>query len=967
MQTTNYSAHFFKLWSFVTLAHTILLPTAGLSQSFFDDQVPSTLNFGRKKEFSSESKSEPVNANFLKFTTVDMACVPVVPPGSSTGTIDHFSHSVPGTYPESAPSYVDRLGLGYYKVKIDGTGSHTHFVSGSYNGKIKSYVWTRLDTGKVISTQPKFTYNFPLGSTVISLKVTDTVCSVDVATTSITVTGRIQNGAVCYMYNDPGSNLKGNTLKNSPRPVFSFVSKTLNVKFPINKFKNQKFAARCIFLVMFPNVSKTTKVSVGTFSSGSAQMYRGTKLVFDSSKPGTGGETGTSSGLEEFEVTYRYTNFAKNPSLSVQINGKVPAKVSYDYATTLPIISEIIPDSGASAGGTQIRIEGFNLYTPLAVYFGNTKAVVKNSLSKPTEVVAITPPRKAANTVQVQVRTGPGYISNNVPFSYGNACDDIKFDKIMLKDKAGKNVVVTQPTGVTIGNDGDLYVGTLQGRIHKITYDHGSAVVQSMCYSEIFQDSKWKNKVGKVAQRSFLGIALDPRDVIPRPYVSASTIFYHRKDVPISTTNLNAWSNGAVERFKPSSIATKKKNPKQCLEHDKNIVQGIPVANGDHSVNQVLFSQTGDLLIEVGGNTNMGLPNIKLGGNWESYFSGAILVAKVSRAGFKGTIPYTTPTNLRTAKPKNGYKDVDLYATGFRNPFGMTISRSGNIYATDNGPNPGFGDAASKCSEYDEAKVAKAPGVQNVPGGGAWPGTGSSRNTASRPDKILQIKKGKFYGHPNLQRSAILGVNECAYIDPETGKTPPPGKKSPPGNYEHRLALIKSPTTGIIEYGGNEFCGKLRGTLIISKLKTLGTYALDLNSNGKASGTPYLFDKNGGLSVVEDSTGSLIFPKYLPEPVPGFIILKPHVTNKSQLYISGVAPYRHGKKGGTQLHISGRGFSSSSTVVVGGKTCQPLSRLSNKIRCKVPGHDGGPLSATVVVKNGPSVVSLNGAILYMQV
>lgn len=920
-------------------------------------------------KLSFETVSGTATLSYIRIQKSKKPCVPDVPQSvSSTSNEDHFAHSVPGTYPEGGdPSYVDRLGLGYYKVKIDGSGSHTHFSANGYTARLKSYVWTREDTGKVISNRAKFSYNFPLGSTVLRLKVTDTICSEHEETTSITVTGRIQNGVVCYMYNDPGSILSGNSIKQMPRPVFSFVSKSLNVKFPTNLFKNKKFAARCIFLIMFPKVSTDSKVLVTTSSSGMAHLYRGPDRVFDTSSSEADATIGTSNGLEEFEVTYHYTNLAKSPGLSVKVNGKVPPKVSYDHATTLPVITSITPNSGSIAGGTQVRISGYNLHRPLAVFFGNKKASIQNRQPKSTEVISFAPPKGADDTVNVKVRTGPGYFSNELEYSYGDTCDDVKFDKVLLKEKSGKKVVVNQPTAVTLGHDGNLYVATLEGQIHKITYDHTSATVQSMCYSEKFRDSKWKNKAGKVSPRAFLGIALDPRDISPRPYVSASTLFYHRRDVSISPSNPTAWSNGAIERFKPSSAATKKKDPKQCLEHDKNIVQGIPVANGDHSVNQVVFSQSGDLLIAVGGRTNMGLPNYRLGGSWETYFSGAILVAKLSKFNFKGTIPYTTPNNLRTARPEGGYNDVDLYATGFRNLFAMTMTRNGNIYAGDNGPNKGFGDASSKCSEYNEADAAKGPTVKNIPGGGAILGTGDSKYTASRPDKIMWVRKGKYYGHPNLQRSAILGTDECAYIDPLTGKTPPPANKLPPSNYDHRIAVLRSPITGIIEYGGNEFCGKTRGTLIISKLKSQGTYGLNLNSNGKASGNPYLFSKIGGLSVVEDSTGSLIFPKYFSDPENGFVILKPHVSNRSQLYISGAVPFRHGKKGGTNLHISGRGFSTSSIVTIGGKTCQPVSRSVNNIVCKVPKYTSGPLSVDVTVKSGSSSTTLKKAILYMEV
>lgn len=917
-------------------------------------------------EISFETISGTATLSYIRIRSSSKPCVPAVSSSSpSASTEDHYAHSVPGTYPSgSDPSFVDRLGRGFYTVKIDGTGSHTHFFSNGYTASIKSYEWTRVDTGKVISTRAKFSYNFPLGTTVLKLKVVDTICSEDEATTAITVTGNIQSGAICYIYTDTGEVLQGNTLTAAPRPFFVFTSPSLNIKFPSGPYRKSLFGAKCIFLVN-TKPSTDTKVSLSTSLSGTAYLYRGPDRIFDTSGGDPTTSVATGDGYMEFEMTYRYSDLSKSPSLMMKINGTPPTGVAHDAAQTIPVITALLPNNGPSAGGTIIRITGYNMYRPVQIFFGSTRAMLKFGPPLSTEVIAIAPPSSGASAVAVTVKTGPGFVSNELSFSYQNSCDNVKFEVKKLVDKSGKDVVVKQPTAVTIAHDGNLYVATIEGYIHRISYDQASAVVQSTCHSEQFTDSRWKNAAGKIAPRAFLGITVDPRDAIPRPYVSASTLFYHRRDIPISKSNLLAWSNGAIERFKPSTAATLARDPKQCLEYDKNIVQGLPVANGDHSVNQIVFTQSGDLYIAVAGRTNMGLPNIKLGGSWETYFSGAVLVAKLSKPGFNGNIPYTTPTNLRTAKPVGSYNDVDFFATGFRNPFSISMSRLGNLYAGDNGPNRGFGDASTSCSEYNETVAAKDPAVTTVPGGGAVFETGDFSD--SRPDKILWVKEGKYYGQPNIQRSVILGIDECAYIDPLTGKTPPPGKNSPPSNYEPRIAMLQSPITGLLEYGGNEFCGQLKGTLIISKLKTGGTFALGLAANGKASGSPYKLNDAGGLSVVEDSTGSLIFPKYLPEPTDGFVVLKPVVTNRLELHISGAAPYRHGKKGGFQVYIGGRGFSSSSTVTVGGKTCQSVQKTATLIVCKVPAHTGGPLYVNITVKDGTKSATLKNAILYMQV
>lgn len=942
--------------------------TAGCAKALvlrYNSQIVDHMaNDGIKLSF--DAVSGVATLSYIRIRESTRPCVPEISQGTPSGsTEDHFAHSVPGTYPSgSDPSFVDRLGLGYFRVKIDGTGSHTHFFSGNYTAKIKSYTWTRVDTGKVISMNPVFFYNFPLGTTILKLKVVDTICSEHEATTSVTVTGNVQSGAICYVYDDTGSILQGNSLTSSPRPTFSFTSPSLNIKFPLGAFRKRPFGARCIFLAMV-KASSSTKISIDTALTGTAHLYRGSDRIYDTSGGEPIAEIATGDGHMEFEMTYRYDNLAKPPVLVMKINGTSPSGLSHDASRTIPIITALLPNNGPSAGGSEVRITGYNMYRPVQVFFGSTRAILKNGPPLSTEVTAIAPPSSGTNVVAVKVQTSPNFVSNELSFSYQNSCDNVNFEVKKLVDKSGKAVAVSQPTAVTIAHDGNLYVGTVEGYVHRVSFDPETSVVQDLCHSEKFQDSRWKNAAGTIAPRAFLGITVDPRDAVPRPYVSASTLFYHRKEVSISKTNLLAWSNGAIERFKPATAATLARDPKQCLEYDKNIVQGLPVADGDHSVNQILFSQTGDLLIAVAGRTNMGLPKFNLGGSWETYFSGAVLVARLSKSGFNGNIPYTTPTNLRTAKPVGGYDDVDFYATGFRNPFSISMSRAGNLYAGDNGPNRGFGDASTNCSEYNETAAANGPVVANIPGGGAVFENGEFSD--GRQDKIMWVKEGKFYGHPNIQRSVILGVDECAYIDPLTGKTPPPGKKPAPANYEPRLVMVKSPVTGVLEYGGNEFCGQLRGTLLISKPSGSETFALKLGANGKAIGSPYSLIKEGGLSVVEDSIGSLIFPNYFSEPTGGFVVLKPLVTNRAGLHISGVTPYRHGKKGGNQLHIGGRGFSASSIVTVGGKTCSSVRQTGTLIVCKVPAHTGGALSVDVSVKNGTSSVILKQAVLYMQV
>lgn len=284
---------------------------------------------------------------------------------------DHYAHSVPGTYPHGNEKYyVDSLGKGYREVQIDGSGSHTHYNWNGYTARLISFIWTVEDTGKVISRQEKFKYKFSLGTTILKLEVLDTVCSKDEKSTAISVTSKIQSGEICYMYQDNGFVLKGNFLTGLRRPMMSFKSRSLNIKFPNNVFKNKRFSARCIFLIEFPNKSLNSRIFLGTASSGIAHLCQGRDRLYDSASSSRA-IISSQEGDQEFELTYRYSNLGKRPALQLKLNEIIPSKVSYDYGRILPIISTISSSSGSEAGGTEVKLNGYNFPYPLSVYFGN--------------------------------------------------------------------------------------------------------------------------------------------------------------------------------------------------------------------------------------------------------------------------------------------------------------------------------------------------------------------------------------------------------------------------------------------------------------------------------------------------------------------------------------------------------------------------------------------------------------------
>lgn len=534
--------------------------------------------------------------------------------------------------------------------------------------------------------------------------------------------------------------------------------------------------------------------------------------------------------------------------------------------------------------------------------------------------------------------------------------DPVAFSFGKMKQKDGTNSSSEFATCIRLGGDGKIYMGTLQGKVVVLEYDMDTFEVSSRCSSRPLKDKRFQKK-GAPASRDILGLVFDPRDTIPRPYVSSQTLFWREKR-NIDASNAAAWRNGAVDRLKPGRDAT---DPSICLIYDKRIISNLPVSNHDHGVNGMEFSQTGDLFIAVGGFTNSGLPSYLLGNVWEPPNAASILHAKLSRGtAFDGTITYSSPFDPKNAKVTGG--DLSILATGLRNPFCLLLHSENDLYATDNSCNAGYGNTSETCDEQDSDEPYPVNLRDN------WPGTvphgsGKDMYSTSRPDKVMHITAGSYYGHPNLNRG------ECAWIDPFDGKTGL--DKPPPSNYRPPLETMTSSINGIIEYtAGNVFGGALQGELIMSSFNSGDTYRMGV-SNGKKTTELSVLSKDGGLSVAMNSRGDLIFPRVQMLDI---FFLRPKVPvleSKAEVSVTAAVPFRHGKDGGTLVQIGGYNFGDSgATVTIGGNDCPVISQTTRSIVCTVPAaRSPGALvniAVTVDGDTGLSAVAKKG-LWYMQV
>jgi len=94
-------------------------------------------------------------------------------------------------------------------------------------------------------------------------------------------------------------------------------------------------------------------------------------------------------------------------------------------------------------------------------------------------------------------------------------------------------------------------------------------------------------------------------------------------------------------------------------------------------VNGITFGDNGELYIQVGSNTNGGLPGQLTGSQLqkENVLSAATLVAYLSKPDFDGFIKYSDDDDGNQIAGL----DVEVFAAGNRNPFGIVFHSNGNV------------------------------------------------------------------------------------------------------------------------------------------------------------------------------------------------------------------------------------------------------------------------------------------------
>lgn len=291
---------------------------------------------------------------------------------------------------------------------------------------------------------------------------------------------------------------------------------------------------------------------------------------------------------------------------------------------------------------------------------------------------------------------------------------------------------------------------------------------------------------------------------------------------------------------------------------------------------------------------------------------------------FDGAITYDEEGNQISGH------DVIVFAPGQRNSYGIVLHSNGFLYATDNGPNGGFGDKSVSCTEEGD--------------------------DPSERDELNLITEGNFYGHANRRRGQT-DPRQCRWRSMDEPSD---------DEYTAPIAMLRSSSNGLCEFETEHFAGQLRGNLIIGRWNG-EIYNVALTNTGLAteigpSAYPPVLLEEGALDIVQGPDGTLFTANHASRKVKFY---SPMETYSTDIKIKSVYPRRGPKNGGSTLTIYGDNLYTFGlpVVFIGQNPCEVHAPTSDsKIMCTLPQGEG---MTNVIVTAGSRTNMLVGGYRYI--
>ena len=406
-------------------------------------------------------------------------------------------------------------------------------------------------------------------------------------------------------------------------------------------------------------------------------------------------------------------------------------------------------------------------------------------------------------------------------------------------------------TSLVMGPDGKLYAGSILGQITRWTVAADGTLTAPQVINTVRTHATARGWEG-APNRTIIGMVFDPASTPTNPVLWITDNYaYLGPDVPNAT--------GAIAKLSGPD-----------LEDYQEVVVNLPRSIKDHETNSLAWKD-GKLLIQQGSMNAMGATD----GTWkkpENLLSAAMLELD---PGKLGTLPLdaATPDLNRPTRlggqpgsydPYAPGAPLTLYATGIRNAYDLVVHSNGHVYSGTNGSAAGGNTPATPTPM--PASCARRPD-----GGYAGPSAPAiTNNRQSETDYVFDVKRGKYYGHPNpLRCEWILNAgNPTGYTGNPLFKVDAyPLGQLPDPNYDLAGvydAGLHASANGSIEYKNTSaFGGKFAGKLVVVRYSAnQEIVAFDVAADGSLSraitGITGFTGLRQPLDVVEDvATGNL--------------------------------------------------------------------------------------------------------------
>ncbi|HKY68317.1 MAG TPA: choice-of-anchor D domain-containing protein [Acidimicrobiales bacterium] len=468
---------------------------------------------------------------------------------------------------------------------------------------------------------------------------------------------------------------------------------------------------------------------------------------------------------------------------------------------------------------------------------------------------------------------------------------------------------VNAPTSLQFGPDGRLYVAQMDGTIKVLTIARGGAHQYAVTATEtitLVRSMPNRNDNGAlnpaVTGRLVTGLLVTGTPGNPQIYVVSSD---PRIGAGTSGADLDLDTNsGILSRLTRTTGGWTK----------ADLVRGLPRSEENHTGNGLTIDpSSGRLLIAYGGHTNKGAPSHNFAELPEYALSAAVLSVDL---GALGGAPFDLPTLDDEDRPgtadandpfggNDGHNQarlvpggpVQIHAAGFRNPYDLVASESGDLYTIDNGGNAGWGGAPQ-------------------PDGPAGTCTNALVETSDTDaDALIRIPGPGFYGgHPNPTRANPANTFNAS--NPQS-----PVAAAHPVECDYRtevergaLASFAFSTNGLDEYTADNFDHEMEGDLLAASHDD-AIYRIQLSADGtQVTSRSVLFSSAASVPLDVTALGA-------SDPFPGTIWVAGFLGDEVVVFEPEDFACTGADNGG--LDEDGDGYDNADEIDNGTNPCSP--------------------------------------------